>query len=478
MRITFASQMKNYINQTLAFTALLIILLTGVSLLPKGSTLFMLQLREMDIFSEIRVIKPSTTPLQDLKTPPRDTFENVSNAQTPNIYTENSPFPAIDPAFFGNIIEDYSVEKKGLDSFFFAIDGIKEGRTVRVAWYGDSFVEGDVLIGDLRDTLQTRWGGRGVGFVPITSEVAQFRRTIRQQFSHWNTYSIVKKSLVHPKLGLNGYAYQPQEGASLTYEGTRYFRNTHSWTNARLFYTASAPCNFDWHLDDQMVQNDQLTPKNNQVNLWRWDGKYPGCKYLNLRFNAENDLTIYGTALESGPGFYLDNFSIRGNSGGQLKLLNTDFIQQFNKFQQYDLIVLQVGLNAVTNSLDNIQWYEDELEGTLKHLRDCFPHQPILIISVGDRGGKNGTELVTMPSAPAIVAMQRTVAMRHGFLFFDLFHGMGGEGTMVRFAMQNPRLANTDYTHLTHEGGQVVGLKLAAILLEEQQKWASNKSSR
>ena len=473
--------MKNHINQTLAFTFLLLILLTGASLLPKGLSLFRLQFREIDILSEIRFKHSSDTPdnnrsLGSTSNDPQDVL--LIPATTSNSSPIITPLPTIDTSFFGKIIEDYTPEKKGLYSFFTAIDAIKQGRTVRVAWYGDSFVEGDVILGDLRDTLQTRWGGRGVGFLPITSEVAHFRRTIRQQFSHWNTFSIVKKTEFHPKFGLNGYAYQPQENATLTYEGTRYFRNSHHWTEARLFYTASAPCDFEWQLADRIIQNDHLTLQNNQVNLWEWKGNKPGSKYLNLRFNEKNDLTLYGAALESGPGFYLDNFSVRGNSGGSLKLLNPSFIQQFNAFQHYDLIVLQVGLNAVTNSLSNIQWYQEELDGTFKHLRACFPNQPILIISVGDRGGKIGTELETMPSVPAIVAMQREMAQRHGLLFYDLFHGMGGKGTMVRFAMQYPRLANTDYTHLTHEGGQVVGLRLAGIFLEEQKKWISNNLSR
>ena len=47
----------------------------------------------------------------------------------------------------------------------------KKGK-VRIAWYGDSFSDGDILVSDLRDTLQSLYGGNGVGFVPITSQVA------------------------------------------------------------------------------------------------------------------------------------------------------------------------------------------------------------------------------------------------------------------------------------------------------------------
>ena len=109
------------------------------------------------------------------------------------------------------------------------------------------------------------------------------------------------------------------------------------------------------------------------------------------------------------------------------------------------------------------------------HLKACFPEKTILIVSVGDRAGKNESGLETMRGVPAIVAMQRDLARYHGFLFFDLYHAMGGPGSIIRMAMQRPRLANTDYTHLTHEGGRVLGILMADVLISERKKWESKK---
>lgn len=477
--------MKNYLDQTLGFTFLLLLLLTGLSLVPEGTTLGDLSLRRMDIFADVRA-EGALPPAPDPEPPFIDTLalnpEDTLAISTVDSLHQDSvvigPFPAKDSSFFGNTIEDYSFKQQGLRAFFAAIDSIKFGRTVRIAWYGDSFVEGDILIGDLRDTLQTRWGGKGVGFVPITSEVAQFKRTLKHQFKNWSTFSVIKKTETRPALGLNGYAYQPNEGAYVAYEGANYFHNTHAWTDFRLFYTAANALNFEWQMQDKVSKSDQLRAKGSQLSTWKWSGNYPGATAFQLRFPETQGLVLYGSSLESGPGVYFDNFSIRGNSGGPLKLLQPDFIHQFDAVQHYDVVILQVGLNAVTNGLNNIRWYQAELERTYKHLRECFPNKPILIISVGDRGGKIGTELATMRGVPAIVAMQRDLARRHGFLFYDLYHGMGGPGTMIRLAMQRPRLANTDYTHLTHEGGRVVGLMFANVLLQEQERWRRHENLR
>lgn len=468
---------QNHTRQVLSFVAMVMLLLTGLSVLPGGMHVGDFTLRKMDIFSDIRV-EHASADTSDLAVLSSDsTLLSSADSlllQADSIADADSVYivPIKDSAYFGKILEDYTPEEQGMSRFFEAVDSIRQGRTVRIAWYGDSFVEGDILVGDLRDSLQTAWGGAGVGYVPITSEVAQFKRSFKHQFKGWKAFSILKKSENRPNLGLNGYAYRPEAEAKVHYEGASYFQHTRGWNQVRLFYTAETPLNMVWQAKDEAPKMEKLAARpNGKLGVWQWNGTAIGTEAFAIRFPEPGNLLAYGVSLENGPGIYIDNFSIRGNSGGPLKLLQPDFIQQFDAVQQYDLVVLQVGLNAVTNQLNNIRWYEAELARTFKHLRACFPGKAILIISVGDRDGKVGTEIMTMRGVPAIVAMQRELARKHGFLFYDLFWGMGGPETMLRFANSRPRLANTDYTHLTHEGGKVVGLHLARLLLLEQQKW-------
>lgn len=469
---------KNYTGQALSLAILVLILLTGLSMLPGRLRLGDFELRAMDIFADVRD-SLHTEPALPKETPPADSLDfvptdslTVASADSSNVLrTDSIPvLPPKDSVVFGKIVEDYSVQQQGLTRFFAAVDSIKKGRTVRIAWYGDSFVEGDILVGDLRDSLQTAWGGAGVGFVPITSEVAQFKRTLKHNFRGWTAYSIIKKSENRPPLGLNGYAYRPESEAKVHYEGAKYFRNTQRWSQVRLFYTSASERSFVWQANNEPPKQERLPAQAERLNTWAWRGN--PTEAFAIRFPEPGGLLAYGVTLESGPGIYIDNFSVRGNSGGPLKLLSPDFVQQFDAVQQYDLIVLQVGLNAVTNSLNNIKWYEAELDRTFRHLKSCFPGKPILIVSVGDRGGKTGgAEITTMRGVPAIVKMQRNLARKHGLLFYDLFWGMGGPNTMLKFAHQRPRLANTDYTHLTHEGGKVVGLMFARLFLQEQANW-------
>jgi hypothetical protein len=72
--------------------------------------------------------------------------------------------------------------------------------------------------------------------------------------------------------------------------------------------------------------------------------------------------------------------------------------------------------------------------------------------------------------------MQRDLARKHGFLFYDLYFGMGGPGSIIDMANHKPRYANLDYTHLTHDGGRYLGYHFATLFTEEQVKWRAAKT--
>ena len=269
----------NQTRQVLSFVAIVMLLLTGLSVLPGEMKIGELSLRKMDIFADIRAetTLSDTNSLADLHTDSSH-YSSIDSSllQVDSLAAADSVYiiPLKDSTYFGKILEDYTPEQRGMSRFFAAVDSIRQGRTVRIAWYGDSFVEGDILVGDLRDTLQTAWGGAGVGFVPITSEVAQFKRSLKHQFKGWTAFSIIKKSENRPKIGLNGYTYRPEAEAKVHYEGATYFQHTRRWNQVRLFYTSETSRNFVWQARETAPKMDQLPARpNGQLGVWQWNGR-------------------------------------------------------------------------------------------------------------------------------------------------------------------------------------------------------------
>ena len=81
-------------------------------------------------------------------------------------------------------IEDYSDSTcRGMSAFYEALDELAQRpRPVRIAYFGDSFIEADILTADLRAMLQQKYGGWGVGFVPLNSPINGFRPTVVPTF--------------------------------------------------------------------------------------------------------------------------------------------------------------------------------------------------------------------------------------------------------------------------------------------------------
>ena len=93
-------------------------------------------------------------------------------------------------------------------------------RPVRIAYFGDSFIEADILTGDLRKMLQKRFGGSGVGYVPVTTRIAGFRRSVRQSFGGWGSHSITDSVRFDRSLqDLSNHYFIPSPGAFVELKG-------------------------------------------------------------------------------------------------------------------------------------------------------------------------------------------------------------------------------------------------------------------
>src|SRR5687768_15828085 len=133
-------------------------------------------------------------------------------------------------------IEDYSADSTALKSFLRALSrSEKNKQPVRIAFYGDSFIEGDVFCGSFRDSLQSIFGGRGVGFVPITSGVTGFRKTIKHAFDNWRTSSIISRTDSTAEYGPAGYCFEPMENNWVEFRPSRK-RFLREFNTVKLYY--------------------------------------------------------------------------------------------------------------------------------------------------------------------------------------------------------------------------------------------------
>jgi len=403
--------------------------------------------KKIDPLADIRVVAPDTT---------QEVITVLDSADT----RIDSVARAVErrcPAGL-TCIEDYSSDSTALQSFIEALTLLREKKsTLRVAFYGDSFIEGDVFCGGFRDTLQSIFGGRGVGFVPITSTVAGFRPTIKHSFDGWQTHSLIQKTDSAVVLGPAGYAFIPLEENYVTYEASKQ-RFLRSFNTVDLFYRSPSANEVNLLVDeDTTVTADVLEPERQ---IGRWRKTLQESKKVTLSFPGADSLWLYGASFEGEPGIYVDNFSLRGNSGMALGALSSSVLKKFNSYRDYKLIILQFGLNSVVEDSLNYSAYAKRMIKVINKLKKDYASASILLLSVSDRSTNRNGEYETMRAIPAMRNAQRLIAKETHVAFWDLFEAMGGENSMVTFSESKPPLAAKDYTHLTFAGGK----KLAGLL--------------
>ena len=368
----------------------------------------------------------------------------------------------------------------GLSSFLAALRQTKtDGSQVRIAYFGDSMIEGDLITGDLRNSLQTEFGGSGVGYVPINSLTADFRATIHQTFSpDWYEYNLVSDKLpARCPLGISGHAFLPHEVASrdstgivadtswVQFQAGQSWATTRRFAEARLFYGPGAG------RDQVLVTTDRHRVPHallgsgavNELVL------QPGspARTMRLAFAAHGPRPVYGVSFESPRGVVLDNFSFRGNSGMSLTRIPFKQLAAFGQLLDYRLIILHYGVNVADARNKTYGWYARAMTRVVDRMQRAFPNASILIVGMSDKSSRIDGEFQTDPSVPRLLAAQRQLAEHNHAAFWNLFEAMGGENAMVRWVQESPPLANKDYTHVNSRGARKIAGLLFDYLMQE-----------
>lgn len=376
-------------------------------------------------------------------------------------------------------IEDYadSTEVGGMKAFYEALlNQDKLNRPLRIAYFGDSFIEADILTGDLRAMLQQRFGGCGVGYVPITSKVYGFRPTVRHSFSGWESHATTDSLHFDRSLqDISNHYFKAHPGASVTLSGQKKYASRLDTCSVSTFYFLSV---------DSVYLTAQINNGKKVAYALAGDSSLQAVsvrdKIGSVKWTVDKSTpssVFYGVTMDSFDGIVLDNFSTRGSSGQQLAQIPLKILKQYNRLRTYDLIVLQYGLNVAFERGVNYTYYKNGMIPVINRLKAAFPQASILVIGVGDREYKteNG-DLRTMPGVKNLIRYQQALAAETHVAFWNLYEAMGGEGSIVEMVESNPPMANYDYTHINFRGGKHIAKILFDTLMYGMEQYEKRKT--
>lgn len=328
---------------------------------------------------------------------------------------------------------------------------------VRIAYYGDSMTDGDLIVQDVRTNYQERFGGNGVGFVSITSESAASRGSVKSVYSkNWKTQSYLNVKRPTSPFGVNGHVFFANDKTNPTWVQYEAGTNKYATTldNPVLFYGKSSKRgNVNFIIGKDTLRKN-LVPSNLVNSLKVTSGSI---KEFKANFVHADSIPIYGFNFDNGSGVHVDNFSQRGNSGLPISMFDADVMRAFNKNLKYDLVVLHYGTNVLNYGTKNYYWYEKGMKKAVNKIRESFPGVSILIVSTADKSTKYDLEMKTDSAVVPLMKAQKRYALESESGFVNLYTLMGGDGSMVKWADETPTRANKDYTHFNQRGAKAIG---------------------
>ena len=362
-----------------------------------------------------------------------------------------------------NLITNFNVDNEpSLPKFVEKLQQLKKGKNIkiRIAYLGDSMIEGDLITQTLRELLQKEYGGQGVGFLPIFSNVGGFRQTAKVSSNGWTTTNFMSKKAQDLYLS----------GSKFTGSGSgTYTDNTIKGENIRveksIIYAEGVP---EISVNDTPIELNGDNKVNRQVLL---DDESKTIKIAGRGLKSP----IFGISFESKKGVFVDNFSFRGITGVELKKLSEDFMKSIQQANKYDLIIVQYGVNLLFRPKDtDYTYYYKSFEPTLQQMKSAFSGSEILIIGSADRAFRYNGVNKTAIGLPYLIENQALIAYRNGFAFYNQFETMGGENSIVKWAEQTPPKANKDYIHPNHRGAEFLGRKLFDAIQKDYQQISKN----
>lgn len=373
--------------------------------------------------------------------------------------SESVTVDTLPPLELSSRLMDYSEGQRALRSLRAAL---QEGhsRSVRIAFVGDSFIEGDILVAPLRRALQQRYGGKGVGYVALTSPVARFRQSIQQRFEGAWRETSANQSKSRSLFTLSETFTTASASASTSYKLTNADRVT-------LHYVSDTiPVAITYGINGGERQQVELPASHGA--LAEYTFPHGAVKQFDLATEGGDGTRFYGVCFDGATGISVDNYSLRGSSGTKLTAVSSGLTAQLSRFRPYDLIILSYGLNVLSpeDNNDSYEWYYAAMAKSIEHLQQLYPHATILIMSLSDRATLHEGEIHPLNGVARVLRIQHRLAQRYGLLFWNTHEAMASLGGIKGFVDKG--WAAKDYTHISMAGGTRLAKLLTADLIGDE----------
>ena len=343
------------------------------------------------------------------------------------------------------VIDSTTDSRVFLQRFYASLDE-SHGHMIRVLHYGDSQIEEDRMTQQIREALQARFGGRGVGLMPLAQTIPTL--TVKQTL-------YMSGRFVSPAQSLQRYMVF----------GLKSMQRTDGLYGV---------------MGQMAVMNDSLVKGSEDVRAVAkpivQTALYERWRVLadsGIHYTIHGDTVdlagrgnVYGLSQESKTGVIVDNIPMRGCLGLVFTKMDSAQLAATYRDLNVRMIIMQYGGNAIpfNEKPGTIAAIVRGLREQVQYLQACAPDADILFIGPSDMMRQVDGEWQTYPMIPYMDRLLRKMALEEHIAYFSLYRWMGGAGSMLRW--QEIGLAGTDGVHFNRAGARKAGNAVADWLLE------------
>lgn len=353
--------------------------------------------------------------------------------------------------------------------FYRRLMGLREGSTsrVRIAFFGDSHVAGEILPHHLRQRLQRVFGDGGPGFV-IPGRPWRSYVHLAVKLRHTRGWRAERYSLRRPTrddlFGVAGVSVHAPSGAA-TWISPRGERPLGALDVHYLRQPGGGKLEI---LADGTRIKWLFTVASTKEAAFARVELPAGTRRIELRATPPGEVRMFGVDLASGEdGVVVDTLGINGAQAAAVLEWNEELAGRQLARLAPDLIVVAYGTNEVYASSMTRARVAAAFDALLLRLRRQAPDAACLVVGPPDHARWIRGEGWTVPAKlDHIVAEQRRVARLRGCAFFNQRALMGGPGGVFTWARSDPPLVRGDHIHLYPRGYRAVAETLFSALME------------
>lgn len=362
-----------------------------------------------------------------------------------------------------------------LDPFYRKLsltDARQSGAITRISHYGDSPVTNDGITAPTRRLLQERFGDAGHGFILIDRPWAWYghQAITFSAGGGWLSDSLMNPRINDGAFGFGGVTFRANGAGKFARFAPADTGDTGKKFSRMEVYFLRQPNGGQFNVNvngtnEQTVSTSSQAVESGFIEL---NGPQSGSNYFEIK-TVQGNVRLFGAVIENdGPGIVYDSLGVNGAYAGLLAtVMNEQHWAAQLQHRNPDLVILNYGTNESQYASDSqMARYDQDLREVIRRIRAGLPGVSILVVSPMDRGTRSGGKIVTLPSIPKIVELQRRVALESNCAFFDLFTAMGGEGTMTKWHEGKNHLVGGDLTHPTAGGAEIIGTLISQAIID------------